>query len=158
MSRRVFFSFHHARDAWRAGQVRNCNLIANEDEYGFIDSVDWEKLKRQGGDAVKRWIQRQLQHTSVTVVLIGTQTANREWVKYEIIESWKRGNGLVGVTIHNIRTQFQQTDIPGRNPFADIQFDNGSRMSSVVKTYDWVLHRGRLNLGKWVEEAYASRH
>ncbi|MGF9996732.1 TIR domain-containing protein [Bacillus safensis] len=26
MARKVFFSFHYERDAWRAGQVRNSNI------------------------------------------------------------------------------------------------------------------------------------
>jgi hypothetical protein len=44
MARKIFFSFHYERDAWRAGQVRNCNVVAGEDEYGFIDAVDWESI------------------------------------------------------------------------------------------------------------------
>lgn len=58
MARKIFFSFHFDRDAWRAGQVRNSDLIPNEDEYGFIDSADWEEVKRNGVDSIKRWIGR----------------------------------------------------------------------------------------------------
>ena len=36
MARKVFYSFHFKRDAWRAAQVRNSNAIANEDEFGVI--------------------------------------------------------------------------------------------------------------------------
>ena len=39
MARQTFFSFHYERDAWRAGQVRNCNLLPTNDQHGFIDSV-----------------------------------------------------------------------------------------------------------------------
>ena len=78
MARKTFFSFHYERDSWRAGQVRNSNVIAAEDEYGFIDGVDWESIKRQGDDAIKRWIKDQLKNTSVTAVLIGKETAERE--------------------------------------------------------------------------------
>jgi len=102
MARRTFFSFHYERDAWRAGQVRNCNMLSTDDEYGFIDSVDWESLKRQGDEAVERCINDQLKYTSVSAVLIGAETAGRPWVRYEIVKSWNRGNGIVGVRIHNI--------------------------------------------------------
>ncbi len=39
MARRIFFSFHYERDAWRPGQVRNSNALAAEDRTGFIDSA-----------------------------------------------------------------------------------------------------------------------
>ena len=48
MARKIFFSFHYERDAWRAGQVRNSNVVSSDDRYGFIDAVDWESIKRQG--------------------------------------------------------------------------------------------------------------
>ena len=92
MARRVFFSFHYERDAWRAGQVRNCNLLQIEDQYGFIDSVDWQSLEVQGRAAIERWIADQLDHTSVTVVLIGAETGARPWVRHEIVESKARAN------------------------------------------------------------------
>ena len=41
MARKTFFSFHYERDAWRASQVRNCNVIADEDEYGVIDAAEF---------------------------------------------------------------------------------------------------------------------
>jgi hypothetical protein len=157
MARKTFFSFHYERDAWRAGQVRNSNLLADEDEYGFVDSVEWEKIERQGVEAIKRWIKFQLEYTSVTVVLIGAETSQRPWVDYEIRESWRRGNGLVGVWIHNVKDQNQKTDTQGANPLDLIKFSDGKPLSSVCKKYDWVLDDGRNNLGKWIEEAFQSR-
>ncbi|SRR5579875_166030 len=153
MARKTFFSFHYERDAWRAGQVRNSNVIASEDEYGFIDGVDWESIKRQGDDAIKRWIKEQLKNTSVTAVLVGKETADREWVRYEIIQSWNRGNGLVGIWIHDIVDQDRKTDAQGGNPFEVFVLPNGTRLSTVCKTYNWVSNDGRTNLGKWLEEA-----
>jgi hypothetical protein len=142
MARKTFFSFAYERDAWRAGQIRNSNLIASEDEYGFIDGVDWESIKRQGDDAIKRWIKDQLKNTSVTAVLIGTETADREWVQYEIVESWNRGNGLVGIWIHDIIDRDRKTDAQGRNPFELFTLPNGTRLSAVCKTYNWVSDDG----------------
>ncbi len=157
MARQTFFSFHYERDAWRAGQVRNCNLLPTNDQHGFIDSVDWESIKRQGDDAIKRWINKQLDYTSVTVVLIGAETAERPWVQHEIIQSWNRGNGIVGVWIHNIKDQDRNTDIAGRNPFDQFKPPNGTLLSSICKTYDWALGDGRNNLGTWIEEAFQER-
>lgn len=157
MSRKVFYSFHYEHDSQRAAQVRNSHAIANEDEYGVIDSVDWEKVERQGKQAIEKWINEQLKYTSVTVVLIGVETAEREWVNYEIRKSWERGNGLVGVRIHNVKNLDSKTDVAGPNPFDNIVLENGSPLSSVCRTYDWVTDDGIANLGKWAEEAFQAR-
>ncbi len=157
MSRKVFFSFHFKRDAWRAGQVRNSDLLADEDRFGVIDSVEWEKIEREGDEAVKRWINDQLKHTSVTVVLIGAQTAERDWVDYEIRKSWERGNALVGLRIHNVKDQDSKTDSSGTNPLDQVHLADGTALSAICKTYDWVSDDGRNNLGRWIEEAYQAR-
>ena len=102
MSRKVFFSFHHSGDIGRIGQVRNSWLTKGEDA-GYVDEADWESIKRQGEGAVKKWIDTQLNGTSVTVVLIGNETASRPWVNYEIRESHKKKNGLLGIYIHNCK-------------------------------------------------------
>lgn len=157
MSRKVFYSFHYKRDAWRAGQVRNCNAIADEDEYGVIDAVEWETIERAGAEAIKRWINEQLQNTSVTAVLIGAETSEREWVNYEIRRSWERGNALVGIRIHGIKDQDCQTDSAGKNPFDNIFLKDGTALSLIFKTYDWDGNDGRENMTAWVEEAFQIR-
>jgi len=153
MLRKVFFSFHYGRDVWRAGPVRNSWLTKPDRESaGFIDAASWEEVKRRGDEAIKRWIANQLNGTSVTIVLIGAETANREWVIHEIQESYRRGNGLLGIRIHNIRDQNQRTDAPGINPFDELTL-NGKPLSQIYPTYDWVNHDGYNNIGKWVEDA-----
>ena len=52
MARKTFFSFHYEQDAWRAANVRNSGVLSDDDEYGFIDAADWEKIEREG-DAVQ---------------------------------------------------------------------------------------------------------
>ena len=42
---------------------------------GFWDSASWDSVKRQGQEAIEKWIDRQLENTSVTVVLIVTETS-----------------------------------------------------------------------------------
>ncbi|MEK7511248.1 MAG: TIR domain-containing protein [Patescibacteria group bacterium] len=153
MTRKIFFSFHYERDAWRAGQVRNSDMIPNEDEYGFIDAAAWEEIKRQGDAAIERWILDQLNGTSVTVVLIGAETAQRPWVDFEIRESWKRGNAIISLYIHNVKDSEGKTDMQGVNPLDNVYLENGQPLSSVCSTYDWVLNDGRNNLGSWADQA-----
>jgi hypothetical protein len=65
MARRVFFSFHYERDVWRVSQIRNSGIIlsAGDTTAGFIDAVEWERIERRGDEAVKRWIDGELQGT-----------------------------------------------------------------------------------------------
>lgn len=154
--RKVFFSFHYERDSIRAGQVRNSNVVKTNSiqTSDFIDSVKWEEVKRNGDDAIKRWINNQLNGTSVTVVLIGAKTSERKWVKYEIDQSISKGNGLLGVYIHKCPLFNGSTDVKGQNPFDNLYFEsNGKYLSSIYPTYDWINDNGRENLGTWIEQA-----
>lgn len=148
MARRVFFSFQYQRDAGRAGVVRNHSLTKDGfGDAGYIDGAQWEAIQRQGETSIKRWIDSQLQGTTVTVVLIGAETASREWVKYEINRSREKGNGLLGVRIHNIRDfRHLQADTSGPDPFLAMGY-------SGVKVYDWVNNNGYTNFASWVETA-----
>lgn len=143
MARRVFFSFHYERDVWRANVVRNSWVTKPDREAaGFIDAAEFEKLKRQGDEAIKRWINSQLEGTSVTVVLIGAETYKRDWVRYEIIKSFDRGNGQLGVYIHKIEDQNGKTDYKGENPFKCLKLcidKEGKGRYYEWNGYKWVL-------------------
>lgn len=153
MPRKVFFSFDYDKDIWRVSQVRNSQKIKDWEEVGFIDAASWEEVKRKGDDAIKAWIRGQLDGTSVTIVLIGNQTSNSRWVRFELEESYKRGNGLLGIKIHTLKNQEEKSDFPGENPFAKLHDNGGHLLSDVFKTYDWELDGGFQNVGKWIERA-----
>ena len=130
MARRVFFSFHYDRDVWRANQVRNCNVVAGTDIAGFFDHSEYEEAKKKGREGIERMINRNLRNTSVTVVLIGKETAQRPWVRYEIKQSIERCNGLLGIRIHHLKNQHGESDWwPGSTPSVpyDVEFP----------VYDW---------------------
>lgn len=148
MARRVFFSFHYERDIWRASQVRNSWVTKPDREAaGFWDAASWEEVKKRGDEAIKRWIRDQLQGTSVTVVLIGTETPDRKYVQYEIEQSRESDNGLIGVYIHNMKDKNGRTEPKGADPFIKMGYKN-------IRTYDWVQDNGYNNLGDWVEAAF----
>lgn len=156
MARRVFFSFHYENDIWRANQVRQSWVTQDRQAAGFFDASLWEEVKRRGEDAVRKEILRGIENTSVTAVLIGSETALRTWVQFEINKSLERGNGLVGVRIHSLKDQNGRTSFPGANPFDLLQVDrNGQKMllSRLYQTYDWVANDGYKNFGTWVDAA-----
>lgn len=142
MARRVFFSFHYERDIWRANVVRNSWVTQDRIASGFFDASLWEEAKKKGDAAIKKMIDDALTNTSVTAVLIGAETANRAYVKYEIEKSVARGNGLLGVRIDQIADKNGKTDTAGPNP-----------LPSGYKLYRWFADKGYDNFGKWVEDA-----
>ena len=143
MARKVFFSFHYDRDSWRVSQVRNSNVVSQYDKNPFYDKAKWEEIKKKGDTAVQKWIDDQLKGTSVTVVLIGKQTASRRWVKYEIDQSIKLGKGLLGIDISKIKNYDGTTeDSAGPNP-----------LPAGYPLYLWNKNDGPKNLGTWIENA-----
>ena len=75
-------------------------------------------------------------------------------INFEIKESYKRGNGLLGVYIHNIKSINGLPDPMGRNPFDFIYFENPrTYFSSLYPTYDYVNDDGYNHLGEWIESA-----
>lgn len=157
MARKAFFSFHYKNDVWRAMQVRN-SWVTKEDKEaaGFIDAADFEKIEKEGEDAIKRWINKQLDGTSVTVVLIGSETNSRPYVIYELEQSWKRGNGLLGIYVHQKKDLDGKTDKKGSNSFGPIftsDKDDKKYFWQRFETYDWVDDDGYNNMGKWIEAA-----
>ncbi len=157
MARRVFFSFHYERDVWRASQVRN-SWVTQDDRQaaGFWDAASWEEVKKKGEDAIKRWIDKQLEGTSVTTVLVGAETNSRKYVDYEIEQSRRRGNGLLAIHIHKLKDRDGKTDVKGENPFNYWQatMDGQKKFfSDLYSTYDWMDDDGYENVGDWVEDA-----
>jgi hypothetical protein len=143
MARRMFFSFHYERDIWRASIVRNSWVTQSDREAaGFWDASIWEEAKKKGKAEIEKMIDDALKGTSVTAVLIGQETANRTYVKYEIDQSIARGNGLLGVAINKIKNREGEVDEPGPNP-----------LPSGYKVYLWNKDDGYENLGDWVEAA-----
>jgi len=140
VARRVFFSFEYT-DVSRAMVVRNSYVTRGTEAAGFIDAAAFETLKKRGDDAIKAWIDGQLRSTTVTVVLVGAQTCSSKWVKYEIQQSKKRGNGLLGIDISKIK------DLRGRTTERCGQLPTG------YPFYLWNKEKGYQNVGAWIEKA-----
>ena len=103
MARRVFFSFEYEEDISRSMVVRMSWVAQGKEAAGFIDAADFEAIEKEGDEAIEEWIDGQLKGTSVTVVLVGKETCDSKWVKYEIEKSEDVGNGLLGIDISKIK-------------------------------------------------------
>ena len=132
--RQVFYSFHYKPDCWRASQVRNIGTI--EGNRPAPDN-EWEKITSAGPDAIKKWINDQMKYRSCTVVLIGSETANRKWINYEVVKSWDAGMGVVGIYIHGLKNSNGYISKKGNNPFDYITHGGTKeKLSTIVKCYN----------------------
>lgn len=156
--RQIFFSFHFDKDVMRVQQIRNIGALEDNKP---VSANDWEEVKKKGDAAVEKWINDNMAYRSCVVVLIGEETANRKWVKYEIKKAWNDGKGLLGVYINNIKCPRNGKGIKGNNPFEQFTINNGTKLSDLVKCYNPDPNDAytsiKDNLETWIENAIKAR-
>jgi hypothetical protein len=161
MARQVFYSFEYKPDNWRASQVRSIGII--EGNRPAPDN-DWETITKGGDSEIQRWIDNQMHYRSCTIVLVGSSTANRKWINYEIKKSWENKKGVVGINIHNLLDSNGKQSTQGLNPFNSVSL-NGVNLSNVVKLYNPPYTDSKAvynyiagNIGAWADEAVKIRN
>ncbi len=156
--RQVFYSFHFGNDVMRVQQIRNIGAIEDNKP---VSTNDWEKVKKKGKSAIEKWIDDNMGNRSCVVVLIGEETADRPWVRYEIQKAWKDGKGLLGIYIHNIKCPRNGKSNKGGNPFDQFTFKDGSKLSSAVDCYNPSPTDAygdiKNHMEAWIEAAIAKR-
>jgi hypothetical protein len=115
MARKVFFSFHFDNDYWRTQQVRNMNALEGNP---LATPNAWEEVKRKGDASIKEWINKEMADRTCAVILVGSETASRKWVKYEIEKAWSDKKGALGIRIHDLLDSSSKSSTSGANPFA----------------------------------------
>ena len=133
VKRQVFFSFHYQRDSWRTAQVKNMGIV---DSSSTWSANDWEEVRYKTEAKIKEWIDSQMAMRSCIVVLIGSDTSSRKWVKYEIEKAYELRKGIVGVYIHNLKDSNGNQSLPGANPFYNVFNSEGKRLSNYVECYN----------------------
>ena len=110
---------------------------------GFFDASIWEDAKKESDLALKRLINSGLDNTSITTVLVGSQTYNRRWVSYEIMKSMQKANKIIVVHINSIKGKDGKTKNKGPNPLYYLGYkfsDDGKK----IHLYDYIG-------SKWVD-------
>lgn len=162
MARRVFYSFHYQPDNARASQVRNIGALEGNKP---ASDNDWESITSAGEAAIKRWINEQMSGKSCVVVLIGSGTAGRKWINYEIEKGWNDGKGLLGIHIHRLKNLQGIQSMQGKNPFDGFTVGTDQKpLSGIVKAYNPPFTDSKLaygyirdNIAGWFDEAVAIR-
>ena len=167
--RHVFFSFHFD-DVWRVNEVRNMGVVLGDHTVGFRDKAHFEQVKREGDAAVKKWIDKQMHGTSVTVVLVGTETHQRNYVQYEIEQTLKHKKGLLAIHINGLKDKKRNTKRIGENPLAPYKpsdygydydlFNDQFDCYDPSEEYEYLLGESPYqiisdNISDWVETAFS---
>lgn len=158
MAKKCFLSFHYALDCWRVQQIRNIGAI---EEQPLLSANKWEEIKKDGDDAIRKWIDDNMRGKTCLVVLVGEKTAGRRWVKYEIKKAWEKGMGVLAIHIHNLKDSDEKQGAKGGNPFAGLTV-NGEKVDG--KVYDppfltstYVYDHIKSNIEDWVTAAIDAR-
>ncbi|AEK44811.1 TIR domain-containing protein [Amycolatopsis mediterranei] len=162
MKRKTFFSFHFKPDSWRAATVRNIGAL---DGNSPVSDNTWEEIKKAGDQAIKNWIAKEMSGKTCCAVLIGSQTASRPWVTYELSKAWNDNLGVFGIYIHNLKDSNGWQSTQGINPLDKVTFkSSGQPLSSVAKAYSPPYGNSQQvygyiadNIARWAEEAIAIR-
>ena len=99
MAHKVFVSYHHSNDQKKADYLRT----KYGDNNTLLDSSLYEAYECSSDDKILAAIrQNHLKDSTVTIVLIGSETANRKWIDWEICASLRPYgsrslNGLLGI-------------------------------------------------------------
>lgn len=133
MKRKVFYSFHFENDVMRVQQIRNIGVIEEDKP---VTPNKWEEIKRGGDPAIERWIDNSISRADCVVILIGEETYNSKWVKYEIRKAWNDGKGLVGIYVHNLKDPRFGICSQGLNPFDFVSLNNGKKLSEYISVYN----------------------
>lgn len=156
--RKVFYSFHFDNDVFRVQQIRNIGALEGNTP---VTVNAWETIKKAGKKAIETWIEDNMKFKSCVIVLIGEDTHNRPWVKYEIKKAWEDGKGLLGIYIHNLKDPKTGKCSKGVNPFDQFTFEDGTKLSTKVKCYNPsssdTYNDIKNNVEDWIETAVESR-
>jgi hypothetical protein len=184
---KVFFSFEYKPDNWRVGQVRNMRIggraIGSRQVRGWwvsfgkhnsarkwgdksnqiVSDNEWQSITSQGDRAIERWIDKQLKGKSCIIVLIGSSTANRKWINYEIRKAWNDRKGAFGIYIHNLKDSKGSQSPMGPNPFSYVSIDEHP-LSDVAAVHNPPFTESKQvysyiqeHLASWVEDAIRIR-
>jgi hypothetical protein len=174
MFKKIFFSFHYNDIEGIKGNTVRSHINKTE-ILGFCDRSLWNMEGKMSFDNIKKKIDKALETSDTTIVLIGSHTFSRFWVRYEIVKSLRQGNKLLGIHINPI------TDIKaGPNPFEYLRYrkleDNivleefskyewqeywnksdskniftpEGKFSAFIPAYDWIKDCAEKNLLNWL--------
>ena len=135
MAKRVFFSFYYENDLSRALVVKNNWALKENEESGFISNSEFERMKRDGDEAI--------------------EPLDSKYVQYAIKKSYELGNAIIALKIGKIKNLSQQTSISQSVVKIVGKKNNGELLwfdEIIDREYDYIKNDGYNNLEKWIND------
>lgn len=128
MARRIFISYQH-EDRMKAKGFNLLRWNKNVD-IEFVGRHLLDPVNSENEQYISNKINEQLKGTSVTVVLIGKETCNSEWVQWEILQSIEKDkpNGVLAIRLD------ENAQLPEGCPVSEVLNDVGAEI------IDWNPH------------------
>ena len=139
--RKVFVSYSHRLDQEAADNFRT---FFSDERDVFIDKSIRADIGVNANPTIKNRLRTLIADSSVTVVLIGSQTGGRLWVDWEIYNSLRKSrgnerNGLLGILIphksHWIPERLQQ-NVPRMGHIITWPSNYRTLVNEIEKAYD----------------------
>jgi hypothetical protein len=119
VKRKVYFAFRF-KDIMRVNNVRQSGKIGSDEiknARGFYDRSMWEQRSISDPESLKRLMREGVTQSSAVCVLVGSDTWDSRWVKYEIARAVIDNKGLLSVGINGLpHVGTQIAEQPGLNP------------------------------------------
>ncbi|NYJ13043.1 hypothetical protein GGI64_004124 [Rhizobium leguminosarum] len=93
---------------------------------------------------------------SVTVVLFGADTYERESPRMSLKEVMSSRMAYLPSNVHNVKDPSHGSDVQGRNPLEYWYIDHSRKKTSfavLYKPYNWVRDDGYTNMPPWIKAA-----
>ncbi|MFZ3350795.1 MAG: TIR domain-containing protein [Xanthobacteraceae bacterium] len=141
VKRKAYFAFRF-KDVMRVNNVRQSGKIGQDEEKNprdFYDRSIWEQKSISDPESLKRLMREGVEHSSVVCVLVGTDTWQGRWVKYEIARAVLDKKGLLAVDINGLpHVQTRKSEPLGINPLAIMGVYAGSNGKVYLAENKWV--------------------
>ncbi len=152
----VFFCYDRLLDIQRAKRIRHRYEMKGGKAIGFPKPDEWKRILTRGSQAIRYWVEDQVNFSDVTAILIGTNTSQDPVVRQAVTTCHQLEKGMFGIYIHNIRAENGKPSPKGINPldcFCVVKGDQKTNLSEIYQTYDWIKDTGQFNLNKWIKKA-----
>ncbi len=156
MSKKVYFCFNYEEDLESARIVKNNWVMNGLIDLGFYKDEEYNSIENYNYNDLCRLINRKLEDTSVTIVLVGEHTLDNPIVKYEILKSYEIDNAIIAIDINHIINNDRHKPKIEVNPHKKIGefFDNTPIYFDEIcdEYYDYLMDDGFQFMGKWIDK------
>lgn len=158
MNKKVFFCYDYENDTDRAMVVKE---VWGEPSDDFISTNEFSRLSIGSKVKLYDWIDKQLDGTVLTVILLGNKTLDMPYVQYAVKRSLEHKNGLLGIFINTIVSE----SIPKALDAEKYWRKNSTTQIDTVEGYpryfnevcsevhDFNSELGYTNLKNWIQSA-----